>query len=331
MNVRATLAKLTAFVAVCTLSAVLVINTLTDPLTGDTVTYHAVFTDAQGLNPGSRVNVAGVRVGKVTALELRDGRAHVTFEVRADQRVAANGQAVIRYADLLGSRYLALTDGEGELEPGATIPVERTRPPLDLTALFNGFKPLFDAIDPGQVNQLAGEIVAVFQGETTSIDGLLSKVISLTGTLDSRDEVLGEVMTNLTAAMDTMNAHRDDLRGLVTSLADLTSFAADSRGEIAAALDSGSALAGSLTRLLGDIEPHLTGDVRALKTVSGELVANQERFETLLRGMPDFMGTVGRTLDYGTWVNVYVCNLSIDIIGGAPLDLGMGPHSEVCR
>ncbi|PRX45417.1 phospholipid/cholesterol/gamma-HCH transport system substrate-binding protein [Prauserella shujinwangii] len=328
--IRATVAKLLAFTAVCATSAVLVVNTLTDPLPGPTATYHAVFTDAQGLRPGSRVTVAGVRVGKVTDLSLVDGRAHVTFAVRTDQRVPAEGLAVIRYADLLGSRYLALTEGTGELPPGATIPVERTRPALDLTALFNGFKPLFDAIDPDEVNRLAEEIVAVFQGEATSIDGLLSKVVSLTTTLGGRDEVIGQVLDNLTKVLDTMNSHREDLRGLVTSLAELTGFAADTRHQIAGALDSGAELAGSLTRLLGDIGPGLTEDVRRLGSVTRTLTGNQREFEATMREFPPFARTLNRTLDYGSWVNVYVCDLAVDL-GGEPVGLGTGPHSEVCR
>ncbi|WP_116040767.1 MCE family protein [Amycolatopsis palatopharyngis] len=334
MNVRGTLVKLTVFVAVCVFSAVLVVNTLTDPLTGRTTTYHAVFTDAHGLNPGTDVTVAGVRVGTVTGLKLVDGHARVTFDTISAQHVPADVRAVVRYADLLGARYLALVAEEdaaaAELAPGATIPLDRTRPALDLTALFNGFKPLFDSIDPAQVNQLAGQIVAVFQGEAGSLDGLLSKVVSLTAALGSRDDVLGEVLTNLNAVLDTMDEHRADLAGLIDGLAELTSFAADSREQIAGALDSGAELAGSLTRLLADIEPDLSGNVRRLSELTSTLVENDEEFEAVVREAPEFVATLGRTLDYGSWVNVYVCNLGVSI-GGEPIDLGAGPHSGVCR
>ncbi|GAB3502501.1 MCE family protein [Amycolatopsis cihanbeyliensis] len=333
MKQRIVLVKLAAFVLSCVLAAVLVINTLTDPLPGRTVSYHAVFTDAHGLRPGSEVSVAGVRVGTVTELRLRDGRALVTFEVATAQHVPAGALAVIRYADLLGARYLAVTEGEpggGELAPGSTIPVQRTRPALDLTALFNGFKPLFDSVEPAEVNQLAREIAAVFHGRTGSLDGLLSKVVSVTSTLAGKDEVLGEVLENLTGVLDTMRDHRTDLRSLIGSLAELTSAAAQSRERIAGALDSGAALAGSLTRLLGDLGPRLSSDVRALREVTGTMAANREEFEVLLREAPEFVSTLGRTLDYGSWVNVYVCNLGVTI-GGEPIELGAGPHSEVCR
>lgn len=351
MRLTPVVTKLTAFVTVCVFGAVLVVNTLTDPLPGDMRTYHAVFTDAHGLYAGSDVTIAGVRVGTVRELRLDGGRAHVTFEVSTDQRIPAGAHAAIHYADLLGSRHLALTtpptEGEDaatsgaaggdpaargpELEPGATIPVSRTRPPLDLTALFNGFKPLFEAIEPGEVNRLARTIVAVFQGEGPAIESLLSSVVSLTSTVNGKERVLDRLLRNLTSVLDTMNGHTEQFTELVDGMKRLTSYAARHRGDIATALDSGTKLAGSLNTLLAGITPHLSEDITALRTVTSSLVGNTGRFDTLMAEAPDFLDTVGRATDYGSWVNVYVCNLRVDVTGDAPVNLSPGPHSEVCR
>ena len=61
--------------------------------------------------------------------------------------------AVIRYQNLIGDRYLELTEGAGDstpLAPGSAIPESRTSPALDLDALIGGFKPLLKAMDPAQ-------------------------------------------------------------------------------------------------------------------------------------------------------------------------------------
>src|SRR5690606_20738660 len=81
-------------------------------------TYHAVFTDASGVLTGSEVRIAGVRVGKVTDVVLHDGRARVSFSVLADQEVPRDAVVSVRYADLLGNRYLAVEPGGG----GAALP-----------------------------------------------------------------------------------------------------------------------------------------------------------------------------------------------------------------
>jgi len=51
------------------------------------------------------------------------------------------------------------------LPPGATIPRTRTSPALDLDVLVGGFKPLFRALDPEQVNKLSVNLLAALQGE----------------------------------------------------------------------------------------------------------------------------------------------------------------------
>ena len=134
--------RLVAFVAVTVLASALVVNTLTQPIAGPTVEYSAQFTDVQGLTEGSDVRIAGVRVGQVRAVRLVEGIAEVDLEVRADQRLPADAGALVRYADLLGARYVALTRGGGAPRPllaGAVIPVGRTLPAVDLDGAAGRF------------------------------------------------------------------------------------------------------------------------------------------------------------------------------------------------
>lgn len=353
---RPIIAKLTVFVVACVLGAVLVVNTLTDPLPGPKDTYHAVFDNAYGLTAGSHVTIAGVAVGRVQELRLEGGRAHTSFTVAADKKIPADAHAAIRYADLLGSRHLAVTrppdsgsatkagaptaahggttnasGQDAQLRPGATIPMSRTEPPLDLTALFNGFKPLFKAIDPGQVNQLARTIVDVFQGEGAAIEQLLSTVVSVTADVNGNEKTLDRLLTNLNGVLGTMNNHTQDFEALIGSIEQLTSYGANHRADIAAALDSGTKLAGSLNTLLAGIQPNLSQDIASLKNVSSTLVGNTEEFNTLMNETPELLNTLGRVTDQGSWANVYVCNLRLSIIGGESVNLSPGPHSEVCR
>ena len=46
--------------------------------------------------------------------------------------------------------------------------------------LFNGFKPLFQALSPADLNKLSYEIVQVFQGEGGTLEGLLAHTASVT-------------------------------------------------------------------------------------------------------------------------------------------------------
>lgn len=132
-------------------------------------TYKAQFANVSGLEGGNFVRIAGVEVGKVKNITVQpDSTVLVEFSV-VDSVVLTQGtRAAIRFADLLGGRFVALEEGAGaltKLAPGATIPLSRTEPALDLDALIGGFRPLFRALDPEQVNKLTGQLIAVFQGQ----------------------------------------------------------------------------------------------------------------------------------------------------------------------
>src|SRR5690606_6157732 len=138
--------------------------------------YAAVFTNASGLTDGDFVRIAGVEVGKVTAMALEpDGSVRVEFTADDSVVLTKGSRAAIRYDNLIGDRYLALEEGAGSpqtLAPGATIPVSQTSPALDLDALIGGFRPLFQALSPEQVNALSGQLIQAFQGQGSTINSV---------------------------------------------------------------------------------------------------------------------------------------------------------------
>ena len=108
----------------------------------------------------------------------KDGTVHVDFAIDKGLRLTEGTKAAVRYENLIGDRYLALEEGPGpprRLPPGATIPLARTSPALDVDALIGGFRPLFRALDPDQVNALSGQLLRVFQGQGATISSVLAR------------------------------------------------------------------------------------------------------------------------------------------------------------
>ena len=141
------LVKLIIFIVVTTLATgvlVVLIGNLSFMTTRD---YKAVFSDATGVVKGDDIRIAGVKVGSVKDVKIVDrNRALVSFNVAKSSIVTKSSTATIRYRNLVGQRYISLTQGVGDLDrmpEDSTIPMDRTQPALDLTVLFNGFKPLF--------------------------------------------------------------------------------------------------------------------------------------------------------------------------------------------
>ena len=195
---------------------------------------------------GDDIRIAGVKVGTVKDVEIVD-RTHalVTFKVDSDTDLTEATHASIRYRNLVGQRYVALSQEVGSqkvLAEDATIPIEKTSPALDLTVLFNGFKPLFEALSPADLNQLSFEIVQVFQGEGGSLESLLGHTASVTSTLASRDQVIGDLIDNLNEVLEHVGDRDDQLSDLIVSFRDLVGGLTKDRHAILDSLDSISEL-----------------------------------------------------------------------------------------
>ena len=88
------------------------------------VAYEAHFDRLVGLNVGDPVRLAGVKVGKVRAIELREGQVQVIFTVEEQTPMHADTLARVRQTNLLGGQYLGLSFGSPqapELPPGSRV------------------------------------------------------------------------------------------------------------------------------------------------------------------------------------------------------------------
>jgi phospholipid/cholesterol/gamma-HCH transport system substrate-binding protein len=329
--------KLLIFILVTTVATALLVVTIGNISFGAKKEYKAVFSDATGVNKGDDVRIAGVKVGNVSDVSVVDrSRALVTFKVASDEALTQSTFAAIRYRNLVGQRYIALSQGvggPGRLPDGATIPLSRTKPALDLTVLFNGFKPLFEALSPADVNKLAYEIITVFQGEGGTLDSLLAHTASVTSTLASRDKVIGDLITNLNQVMATVGKRDGQLSDLLVRLRQFVSGLSQDRQAILGSLDSVSSLAVQTSDLVTGIRPGLTTDVHQLRTVATTLDRNKAEVDRALQVLPIKLAKVGRTAAYGSWFNFYLCNFEgrVKLPGGGTKSIDYNTGGARCN
>jgi phospholipid/cholesterol/gamma-HCH transport system substrate-binding protein len=312
------LVKLVVFLLVTTVMTTAIAMVIGNVSFGHRTAYRAVFSDATSLVRGDDVRIAGVRVGQVKSIDVVGGtHAVVTFTVAASVTLTDATQAALRYRNVVGQRYLSLspgTDGAGTpLRAGATIPLSRTTPALDLTALFAGFKPLFQALDPHQTNQLAYELIQVFQGESGTVESLLAKTSSLTGTLADHDQLIGSVITNLTAVLKSFNARDTQLADTITTLQELITGLATNRDTITGGLNPIAQLADSTATLLGDVRQPLADDLAGLETLTASLDTTPARttLDQTLKVMPIKLDRLSSAMSYGSFFNFYVCEIGV--------------------
>jgi phospholipid/cholesterol/gamma-HCH transport system substrate-binding protein len=281
--------------------------------------YHAEFSNVGGLEEGNFVRIAGVEVGKVKKVAVKQNSFAVVEFTADDSVVLTQGtKAVIRYDNLIGGRFLALEEGAGplnRLEPGQTIPLSRTAPALDLDALIGGFRPLFRALDPEQVNALTGQLISAFNGQGATVGSFLAQTSALTNTLADRDDLIGQVIVNLNNVLASLGDQSDKFGSAVDSLSGLVKGLAERRTDVSRGLANLDRGAASVADLLSEARPPLQNTVAQSDRATSIVVADHAYFDDLLNTLPDAYQQLGRQGLYGDFFSFYLCDLVLKLNG----------------
>jgi phospholipid/cholesterol/gamma-HCH transport system substrate-binding protein len=314
MKFRAPLIGLTLFMVVALTLTWLVYVSLRRDVAGDTAKYSAAFTDVYGLREGDDVRMAGVRVGRVENVELDGKLAKVAFVVQTDQHLYGNTVASVTYQNIVGQRYLGLSLGpEGSqqlLPPGSVLPLARTEPSFDVTALLNGYEPLFSLLNPQDADNLTKGIIASLQGDSSSLTMLISQTSTLTETFAGRDQALGAVITNLNKVLGNLAQQNDNLDGVITQTRQVVGQLDQRRPELVSSVGSLSRTMNRLSASATDVYPALRefvdrkpGVARHLMDVEPQVAFFGDNIPLLLKGLV-------RVGNQGAYGNAYVCDVN---------------------
>jgi len=311
--------RLTIFLVVCALGFFTLLAIFAQFRFQAEKSYRAEFTDASGLLNGDFVRIGGVEVGQVKKVAVqKDTSALVEFTADDSVVLTQGTKAVIRYSNLIGGRYLALEEGAGstkKLNPGDTIAVDRTSPALDLDALIGGFRPLFRALNPDQVNALSGQLIAAFQGQGATLSSFFQQTAALTNTLADRDQLIGQVIVNLNTVLGSLGDQSTQFAKAIDSLSQLVGALASHKEDLRNSVAYTNAAAGAVADLLTQARPPLQKTVHELDRTAGTVLADKDYFDNLLATLPDAYKVLSRQGLYGDFFSFYLCDLVLKVNG----------------
>jgi phospholipid/cholesterol/gamma-HCH transport system substrate-binding protein len=317
-NTRGELWRVAVFAVVCLFGTFLIFATFAQVRFETATTYDALFTNVSGLQNGNFVRIGGVEVGKIKNIAIQPDSVRVKFSADDSVMLTEGSRAVIRYDDLIGGRYLALEEGAGgvkRLNPGATLPLSRTQPALDLDALIGGFRPLFRALNPDQINALSGQLIAAFQGQGATIGALLTQTAALTNTLADRDQLIGQVIVNLNTLLGSLGDQSGQFGKAVDSLSELVEGLAARKQDISNGVAYADAAAGSIADLLAQARPPLKKVVHETDRTAGLVLDDKDFVDNLLNTLPDAYQVIGRLGLHGNFFDFYLCDLFLRLNG----------------
>ncbi|WP_158844915.1 MCE family protein [Saccharothrix deserti] len=279
------------------------------PIIGGGTTYSAEFTEAAGLVPANEVRVAGVKVGKVTKVELDGDKVKVSFKVK-DAWVGDRTTATIRIKTLLGQKFLALDpQGSEPLNPGDPIPRERTLSPYDVQEAFNGLASTVGQIDTKQLADSFQVLSETFRGSAEHVRGALDGLSALSKTISSRDEQLARLLANTNQISKTLSDRNEQFEKLLADGNLLLGELRKRRDAIVALLNGTRELSKELSGLVADNSAQLRPALEQLDRVATMLQRNQDTIDRSLALMAPFYRVFANVLGNGRWFDVYICGL----------------------
>ena len=286
---------------------------------GSTNTYSAVFKDVSNLQTGETVRFAGVRIGTVKDLSMQsDKTVVVTFDADRKVVLTSGTQAVVRYLNLVGDRFLVeLVDDEGStkiLPAGSQIPIAQTAPALDLDLLLSGLKPVVKGLNAQDVNALSASLIQIIQGQGGTMESLLSRTSSFSNALADKNQVIDQLIDNLRTTLAALGDQRDQFAGALERLERLVTELAGEREPIGdSAIDSLSAGTATLSDLLAEARPPLAGSIDELHRLAPNIESKLDRVETAISKAPENYRKLVRIGSYGSFVNYYICSLGVRV------------------
>src|SRR4029077_4456782 len=174
-------------------------------LTTNTVV--AYFPDTLALYAGDKVQIMGVQVGQIDAIEPAGDKMKVTFHYASKFKVPANATASILNPSLVASRNIQLSPpftGGPVMEDNAVIPIDRTQVPVEDDQLRDSLNRILTDLGPTP-EQPKGPFGDIIESAATGFAG--------------KGEQLNKTLNGLSEALYTLNEGRGDLFGVIKSLA----------------------------------------------------------------------------------------------------------------
>lgn len=293
-----------------TVLAALNLNRL--PLIGHNTVMHAQFAEAGGLKAGDAVMISGAQVGKVRDVRL-DGALVVADLVITDGdiKVGDRTDARIITMTLLGEAAVELDPkGDGDIEAGGTIPVERTSSPYNVTSTLNQLTETTASIDKEQLSAALRKTSSMLTASNPDLGKALDGITALSSAVSANDDELQSLVGRAADVTGVLAGRGEQIASLLGAGRSLLSQVEDRQDVIVSLLHSARNLSVQLRKLIRDTDGVLGPALDELDRVVAVLNANRKNLQATISGLRGYTTAVGEALASGPWFDIYMQNLT---------------------
>ncbi|MGI8663588.1 MAG: MlaD family protein [Acidimicrobiales bacterium] len=262
----------------------------------------AEFSDVGDLVVNHSVQVADVRVGSVTKIELTDHyTARVTMEMK-EVALPQDAVAELRTTSLLGEKFISLrpcapaTDGavcapsSAKLESGDAIPANRTKEAPELEFVANQAAQLLGGVAVNDIATLVQTGSVAFAGRGPELKGLLSDLSIISTTLADQTGNITSILDGLDQATTALATNDAALDQVLLNLQDTTKVLAANRDQAVSTVQALTRLAQEQNSLV--FTPYIdtvNRQIKQLDAILGEVTQGREQVGLLVDWLQQFV------------------------------------------
>lgn len=306
-------------------------------------TLGAELEDAAGLQSGNEVRVAGVKVGRVTAIRLTSDAAVIDMEIEDDVRLPVETRLEVKLKTILGQKFIdlqlprsfvsaAATGSNPQaatdrfLEAGDVIDKAQTKIPYEIYQAATEGTARLEQIDKGALRRLVGLLGKTIASSKDELRGALTSLDRAGGVLAGKNRDISRLLGNARKLSDTLAGSDQDLEDILARAAEVLGVLADRRATTSSLL----AATDDLTRNLGLLVQAARGSIETgTADLNGVLTAVQGELDDLDLALAE-LGTAqelfGQNIKFGRFIEGHACAVTtadLCVPSGSPTSPGV--------
>lgn len=269
----------------------------------------AEFADAAGLVAENQVRVAGIKVGTVSAVELKGDRVLVTMEIDNGVEIPDDADAEIKLATILGTKFVDVeaTGGSPYLEDGDVIPLERTAVPYEIYQVSNQGTEVLEDLDGKALNDMLVELTKVTRIAKEEVGVALEGLNELGAGLNAKQEDFRSLLAGADDLTKLLSDEGQQINRLVVASDRVLGSLAAQREELQSLLESTNAMAGQLASTIRNNRGNLDSILNKLHNALVVLDRNVKHLDVALEYAGPSTRYFGSVFIQGRWGDIFTC------------------------
>lgn len=270
-------------------------------LLGRQVSMYVDLPRSGGLYIGSEVDNRGVKVGKVSAMDLTPGGVRVTIRIDKNARIPESAPLTVADLTAVGEQYVNFspTDTSGPYAAAghvftgsqASLPEPTDQLLLDIDKFVN-------SVPPGALQTTVSELGKMFNGNADALGRMVDAGSKLVLTASAHEKSTIDLINSGKTVLATQAAHASDIQNFASGLARFTGALKNSDQNLRTILSQGPGAIHEADGLINDLQTTVPGFLANLVPVTRTLTDRLPALEETLVIFPvvvatGFTGTPG--------------------------------------